>query len=122
MHSIDAGIRQTLTSLESDFFSALQHGAEALTSFDRAWLAFVTQLEAASDQIQQDTMSKIHSFATTANVVASMLLEVDKGGDNIQRQLGQDMTKILGEEFKNLNIHDKSIPSGQLWYAFGLRQ
>ncbi len=113
MNVTEARIRKALSFLQSGLFSALQNGPEALLSFHDAWRAFNTQLEPCVNQLQEETISNIHSFATTANVITSMLVEVDAAGGNLQQHLEDDMTKILRKEFKELRIHDEPMASGE---------
>ncbi|KJA25890.1 hypothetical protein HYPSUDRAFT_64613 [Hypholoma sublateritium FD-334 SS-4] len=108
MSAIDVRVRKALSSLESGFFSALRNGLEALVSFDTAWLSFTTEVETCIDSLQEDTKSKIYSFATTANIISSMLLEVDTAVVNIYPQFREDISKILPDRFRELTIQDKS--------------
>lgn len=113
MHTVDTSVSQALTSLQSRFFSALKSGPEALISLDKAWVAFTTEVETCIDQLRDDTKAKIYSFSTTADIIASMLLEVDSGGDSLHLQLQKDVTNLLREEFSHLTIHDRLPASGK---------
>lgn len=116
--ALNSSIQSAVTTLQADFFSALQNGTSALVAFHSAWGTFSKLVTSCHSSLDDDTKDMIAFLQETVESVTSSLLDLPTGDDMVA-ELAQEVRATIDMHEHDLRDSDTSRPcKSAILYTF----
>ncbi|TFK36957.1 C-terminal domain of homeodomain 1-domain-containing protein [Crucibulum laeve] len=106
--SLDSAVRTTIDSLHNEIFLSLQGGTNAFATFIDSWTGFHETIQSHKETLQADTLALVYAFSSTVETVVFYMARQRSTSDNIRQQLTSDLTNILEDGMRRLNIDESA--------------
>lgn len=119
---LDEEITNTVDSLQSQLFTSLQGGNNALSAFLSIWQAFELKIQSCANALQAETLDRVFGFSSMVTSVCIGAAEALSLGEEVCNEVSQELDNAI-VTCRNENTSSKhGLRSGEGLYAYVLFQ